>query len=436
MTVTIRISLVALLAVTACRSSRAPAPSPHAQRTAPVPHSGPGATPRSRAEFPTTSGAIALGNLDSQIEVAEKALGPAGKDVGTKTTLASLLLMRGQLLGRLADYERADRLTAEVVAAQPKLAGAHQVRASAASTLHLFSLAASELDRAQALGANPRSLEGPRAGLLEATGRGKDALPVRRRQAEELPDLATLTSLAVLEAELGDPAAASRLFVRAQDDYHGASPFPLAFLYLQEGLVAERAGQLTRARDLFEAAVERVPPFAPAVSHLAGALASMGQRQRAIAVLEPVLKSSDDPELVGQLAALLRAEGRDAEADALFVRADQRYQELLARTPEAFGDHAARFYLSWGGHADRALALARANLASRPTREAFALAITAGIAAGDPAYACTVADRLKASSAFTPLAHIDAARAFAACGRKDEAQTLLTQAEQALAPSP
>ena len=51
------------------------------------------------------------------------------------------------------------------------------------------------------------------------------------------------------------------------------------------------------------------------------------------------------------------------------------------RFPEAFADHAARFYL--GFRPARALALARMNLAARRTAEAYELALGAAVAAGE-----------------------------------------------------
>jgi hypothetical protein len=428
--IAVGIAVAAVLTVTACRRREAPPPPaepPRPPPAAPAVRSGPGSTPRTRAEFPTTSGDLALGNLSSQI------VGLQGSGPSARGQLIPMLLLRGELLGRIADYQRADQLAREMVSAEPRSPAAFTLRASVDSTLHRFVEEAHDLDRARALGANPAELDGARIGLLEATGRLAEALPLRQRAAEAQPNLANLTALAVLEAERGQLAAAGRLFVQAQDDYRGSSPFPLAYLYLQEGLVAERTGRLGRARDLFAAALDRVPGYAPAASHLAAALASMGQRRRAIALLEPLLHSSDDPEIIGQLAVMLRAEHEGDRAERLFADAERRFEDLLATMPEAFADHAARFYLARGGKAARALALARKNLANRPTREAFGLAIDAALAAGDPRAACQIADRSKAAGPLTPLAQIDAARAFQACNRGSEARALVDQAERALA---
>src|SRR5437764_1239022 len=82
---------------------------------------------------------------------------------------------------------------------------------------------------------------------------------------------------------------------------------------------------------------ERLPVYAPASAHLAAALVATGERERAIALLQAVAASSDDPEYWGQLAALVRD-------DELAQKAKRRYEALLRRHPQAFADHAARFF--------------------------------------------------------------------------------------------
>jgi len=427
MTVAVRILLLVLVTATACRSSRVPAPPAPKPVSTAMSTSGPGATPRSRAEFPTTSGDLALSNLDSQIAGIEKQAGRPGSAPGLDGRLASLLLLRGQILGRTADYQRADNLAAAAVEAAPKSPEARQVLASVHATLHRFAAAEQALASAEALGVNPRELEAARAGVLEATGRTEEALVIRERDAAAHPMLATQVALATLVAQLGQDEKAAQLFVSAQDGYRDTSPFPLAYAYLQEGLAAERRGKLSRARELFEAALERVPGYAPTASHLAGALPSMGQRQQAATVLEALIKTSDDPEFVGQLAVLLRDEGRKQEAEVLFNRAESAYEKLLSKMPDAFGEHAARFYLARGHRADRALALARANLSGRPTPQAFGLAIDASVAAGDPREACVFADSLRTRKPLTVAARVYVARAYHVCGRRNEAQSMLAE---------
>src|SRR4051812_39596483 len=120
MTVAVRIFLVVSLTVAACHRDPPRGPPPRPSRP-----SGPGATPRTRAELPTTSGEIALSNLDSQIQAVEALV---ARDGAARSQLIPLLLMRGQLRGRIADYERADRLAGELVAAAPRSVEALQLR--------------------------------------------------------------------------------------------------------------------------------------------------------------------------------------------------------------------------------------------------------------------------------------------------------------------
>src|SRR5262249_18277514 len=111
-----------------------------------------------------------------------------------------------------------------------------------------------------------------------------------------------------------------------------------------------------------------------------------------------------------------------ATGDALIARAKREYDALTARHPEAFADHAARFWLGVGADPHKALVLAEKNLAVRPTRAAVALAIDAAISAGDRAAACAGAERALALPHPTGAVHLLAARALDACGRTGRAE--------------
>src|SRR5207245_6626479 len=78
------------LLIAACAKTRAPAPV--------------SAEPPPRAEPRTTDGALAVGNLDSQIAGAERVLALNPRTPSQLGTLAALLLLRGQYRGRLPDY--------------------------------------------------------------------------------------------------------------------------------------------------------------------------------------------------------------------------------------------------------------------------------------------------------------------------------------------
>ncbi|HLQ23922.1 MAG TPA: hypothetical protein VK132_11990, partial [Gemmatimonadales bacterium] len=133
-------------------------------------------------------------------------------------------------------------------------------------------------------------------------------------------------------------------------------------------------GDLRRARAWCDAAVRRLPAYVPAQGHLAEIDAALGERAAAIARLRPLALASDDPDYATQLARVLRDAGQTAEVQTWRATAEARYGTLLARHPEAFADHAAEFWLTIGGDPERALRLARQNLALRQTPRARALA--------------------------------------------------------------
>ena len=67
------------------------------------------------------------------------------------------------------------------------------------------------------------------------------------------------------------------------------------------------------------------------------------------------------------LADVLVARGRLEEAETQLDAARLRFDELLGRHLLAFADHAAEFYAGSGNDCRRAVDLARANVANRPT---------------------------------------------------------------------
>ena len=236
----------------------------------------------------------------------------------------------------------------------------------------------------QRLGADPALVYVERAGVFQAIGRYEAALTIYNEAAKGRADVTVLGARATLHAERGEIVAAERLFDESRSRYRGVSPFPLALLDFQRGLMWLAQGDLRRALTWFEAAVRRVPAYAPAQGHLAEVEAALGEPDSAIARLRPLTISSDDPDYAGQLARILSEVGRGAEAREWRDQAAARYDELVARHLDAFADHAAEFWLEVGGNPDRARWLARRNFQVRQTPRAREL-LTRATLAGDGA---------------------------------------------------
>ncbi len=353
----------------------------------------------------TMDGAKALGDLDREIASLERSGGAAtAPDVGRQAELVDLLLERGQFRGRIADYERADRLASQMVAAAPADPRALLARARTGSVLHRFGEALADVERAEALPrANLRRVLRVRAAVFQATGRFAEAAELRRRELEAHATLETLGNEATLLGDLGDLAEAECRFSEAHAAARDASPLAVAWLDLQHGQMWQREGDLEQARELLAAAHERLPGYAAAAGQLGLLEAALGNRDEALRLLSGAMDGSDDPEIVGFLARVLRYAGRGSDASRLRARAAARYEALLADHFAAFAAHAAAFWLETGDP-DRALALARGNLEVVRTPAAFALLARTAIAAGEGGAACSAAGSYLALIAPAPPA--------------------------------
>ncbi|MYV41192.1 tetratricopeptide repeat protein [Streptomyces sp. SID1328] len=344
-------------------------------------------TPAQECEPVTTSGTIAVMNLQGQIDGLAVRLGRTGAGdaqgahsavaaplaVAQGAALIDLLNLRGHLLGRVADYELAADLSERLVQAAPDDATALLARARSRATLHRFAEAVADLGAAARSGADEATLDAEQAVVLQALGCYTDAMALIHKAGERQSEFTTLGALAVLHAERGDVTDAERLFDEARRRYQVTSPFPLAQLDFRRGVMWHREGDLDAARSWYEAARQRVPGYAPALGHLAEVELLRGSFHAAVALLRPLTRTSDDPEYAAHFATALQAVGRVHEARQWRERAATRYEELVLRHPEAYADHAADFWLTVGADADRGLQLAMQNLAFRQTARAHSL---------------------------------------------------------------
>jgi tetratricopeptide (TPR) repeat protein len=288
--------------------------------------------------------------------------------VAERARLVDLLILRGEVLGRIADDERAAELALVLVRDAPDDGAAWLARARTRATFHRFVEALADLDAAGRRGADQAALDSERAAILQPVGCYVEARVLRRDAAERRPDFATLGALAVLEAEHGKVTEAERMFTEARRHYRGVSPFPVASLDFRRGLMWLGQRDLHTARAWFDVAVGRVPAYAPALGHLAEVDAALGARDAAIDRLRPLAPSSDDPEYAASLASVLSDAGYPQETEHWRISAAARYDELVLRHPEAFVDHAAEFWLTVGGDRSTGRKFALRDHTSRATR--------------------------------------------------------------------
>ena len=285
-----------------------------------------------------------------------------------RALLVDLLILRGHVLGRIADYERAAELAELLVRDAPDDGAAWLARARTRAAFHRFLEALADLDAAGRRGADRAALDAERAAILQAVGCYAEARVLRRNAAERRPDFATLGALAVLEAEHGKVTEAERLFTEARRRYRGVSPFPVASLDFRRGLMWLGQRDLHTARAWFDVAVGRVPAYAPALGHLAEVDAALGARDAAIDRLRPLAASSDDPEYAASLASVLSDAGHPQEAEHWRISAAARYDELVRAPSGGLRRSRGRILAHRGWRSVKGAPVGAGNHISRATR--------------------------------------------------------------------
>jgi tetratricopeptide (TPR) repeat protein len=317
---------------------------------------------------PTTSGAIALLNLDQQI-------GRQRDEPGSE----ELLLLRARFLADDAALDQAVASTERRHRTPDELLRRARVRAA----VHRFADALVDLESAGRAGASEERLLTLRASILVATGRAGEVVPQLEAGVARHPGFASRSALAGAYAAIGRFVEADQMYVSALESLDTTSPFPHAWVHFARGLMwAEQAGDPDRAETLYRRALNHLPQFAAASLHLAELEASHGAVASAMTRLERLVESTEDPEALALLGELHLRNSDPVRGRVEISRARRRFESLLGRHPAAYADHAAEFYLGTGADPERAWALARQNLAARQTERALALAVRAARASG------------------------------------------------------
>jgi len=313
-----------------------------------------------------TSGRIALVNLSTSMDGLERC-SIEHPTFDSLSALSKLLFVRGDLLGRIADHDRAQLVAKKAILWSRDMGSALYIRARLAERFHRFEEANALLDQALAAGHPTQEIDLEKASVFQATGKYKEALVLRESLAKENRGIHTLGSLATLLAEMDEWAAAETCYAAALDADEGASPIPPGQLLFEWGVSAMRRGDLDRAAAIFIELEAILPQHVPGRGHRAEVALARGQLDLAAALITPLLEISDDPEYRATYAEILAARGDDSEAASQAEHAAAEYELLLARRPTAYYDHAAEFFMSVGNRPQRAAELARANWQLRDT---------------------------------------------------------------------
>ena len=395
------LALAALL-LASCRGGREPEPVTYGtgSGTAATATVAPPAPGSDLPKLPRSAdGAAELRRIDD--DVARLRQEPAHR-----IELVQLLTARAAITQKVEDYVEALALTEVLVTAHPREVSVWKLRVTARTRVHRFAQARAALAKLSAWTKEPSETEELAATLDDATGAPERAAPIRETIARTLRRPQEITLQAANLALRGKLDAAVELIPTAAAAARDNSPVLFSWLYFQWGRLWEQKGELAKARAAYAEAHRRLPGYVEATTHLAQLMVVAGEDPAKL--LAEALETNRYPELLA-LAGKLDEARREWE----------RYVTAL---PEAFADHAARFYLGPGKDPLRALALAQANLANRDSPEARSLAVEAALAANAPGEACSLADPLVSA----PLRghQFIAWRALSACGRTADADKL------------
>jgi len=319
-----------------------------------------------------TDGEIAAINLESARRRAWARLAQDPRRPGVAEEIVDKERLAAQFLGDLDALDRLEALASQFALVDDSFR-APLVHAEVASTVHRFDDARGHLARARLMGGPSDAIERHALTIDQACGVDLDAvLAARRRIATASGRLEDIVPLGAVLADLDRFADADAVYRQALSSYDNISPFPLAWVCFQLGMLW---GELVPVPEpdlaalWYRRAIRYLPGYVKARVHLAEIYTIQDQAGDAEALLLPTL-SSRDPEVRWRLADVLAAQERLEEAGTQFDAARLGFEELLGKHLLAFADHAAEFYAGSGSDRRRALELARVNVANRPTRRA------------------------------------------------------------------
>jgi tetratricopeptide (TPR) repeat protein len=338
-------------------------------------------------EFPqATSGDIAAINLTSAREQSWSQFWRAPLRPGVAEYIVEQEQMAAQFLGDMKALDRLATLVTQLARVDPESMRTALVNAQVASLTHRFVEARRYLAQAEIRGAPRADINRLSLSLNQACDtRIGFVLAARRKIAGETGRLEDLLPLGALLADLREFDEADRIYHQALSGYGDVSPFALAWVCFQLGVLwGELATepQLAKATGWYRKAIGYLPSYVKARVHLSEIYLRCGRADEAEALLVPSLESGD-PEVFWRLAEAMAATGRPADAETLMQAARSEFEILLREHLLAFADHGAEFNSGSGGDPGMAFELAKVNLANRPRMRAFEQAYAAAVGAGE-----------------------------------------------------
>jgi tetratricopeptide (TPR) repeat protein len=247
-----------------------------------------------------TDGEIAAINLESARRGAWARFAHDARLRGVAEAVVDHERLTAQFLGDLGALDRLETLACEFARVEDSSRAA-LVQAEVASAAHRFADARDHLAQAALLGGPAEAIDRQTLTIDQACGVEVEAvLAARQRIATASNSLEDLVPLGAVLADLERFAEADAVYRQALYSYGDVSPFPLAWVCFQLGMLWGElvpAPEMNRAAFWYRRALSYVPGYAKARVHLAEIYTSQGLVGEAEELLLPAV-SSHDPEVL------------------------------------------------------------------------------------------------------------------------------------------
>jgi tetratricopeptide (TPR) repeat protein len=289
-------------------------------------------------------------------------------DVQSLVLLGLTYQQRARESGDPSFYPRSGTALSRAAHLDPKNAVATIGLASLAASRHRFEQARVLAERARRLAPDSADPLGVLGDALVELGRYREAFAVFDRMAALRPNLASYSRVSYARELLGDPRgaiAAMRLAVEA-----GAGTVePLAWTLVQLGNLYFDHGRLASAARAYREGLAHFPGYVHAEAALGKVAAARGRYLEAIRRYQRAVERLPLPQYQGALGDVLRAAGREREAQEAFGGVDT-IQRVLEANGVRTELETALFDLDHGRRPADALARARLAYAERKSIEA------------------------------------------------------------------
>ena len=346
------------------------------------------------------------------------------------TNLTQLYLARGRLTGAGDDYQRALSAADAAQAILPTSVGVRALHAQVQLSLHDFAGAASvagdllaeQPDLPQAL-----AILGDASLELGEYPVASDAYARLQARAASPAVTARLARLTAVTGTIADARALAENAAAAADADPDLLPVDRAWYQVLLGALAFQAGDVSAARDAYQAALTAWPQGPAALAGLGRAQAALGDRAAAIGSYEAAVRLLPQPDWLAALGDLDNLTGRPGDAEAAFAQV-RAIAALDAAGARLYSRGAIAFLANHGETPAAAVAQAAAELERRHDIYAWDGYAWALYAAGRYDEAAEAASQARALGTQDALLDYHAGMIAAARGRIAEARILLTAA--------